>query len=108
MTPLYDSEADALYVTVTSTLIDHQVEMDDGVIVDVDDADRLVGIEILSPDSGWSWRSITDRFALSTSDATYLQILSRVEWRRDAEAKSLLVSAGQGGREGSPVALTAA
>lgn len=51
----YDDEAKALYVLVVpeaDAKIQHTVEVSDRVHVDLDDGDRVVGVEILDPNDG--------------------------------------------------------
>jgi uncharacterized protein YuzE len=43
----YDREADALYVTFRSVVVDHSHEIEDGVVVDFDSENRIVGVEVL-------------------------------------------------------------
>ena len=45
----YDPTADALYVSVSSDVIDHQVELTDGVITDIAVDGSLVGIDVMHP-----------------------------------------------------------
>jgi uncharacterized protein YuzE len=43
----YDREADALYVTFKSCNVDHSSEVEEGVVLDFDGENHLVGVEIL-------------------------------------------------------------
>ena len=43
----YDREADALYVTFRAVAVDHSNEIEDGVVVDFDKENRIVGVEVL-------------------------------------------------------------
>ena len=43
----YDDEADALYVQFTEVRPDDNVDLEEGVTIDVDEEGRLVGLEIL-------------------------------------------------------------
>lgn len=45
----YDSEADALYVRLTDERVARSVELGDCVVVDLDDAGGVLGVEIISP-----------------------------------------------------------
>jgi uncharacterized protein YuzE len=43
----YDPQADALYIRLSEADIEHSDEVETGIILDYDSADRLVAIEIL-------------------------------------------------------------
>ena len=43
----YDREADALYVTFRKVSVDHSTVIEDGVVVDFDGENRIVGVEVL-------------------------------------------------------------
>jgi uncharacterized protein YuzE len=58
----YDLSANALYIYLTDEGVVGQVEMPDGVIVDVDKDGHAVGIEVLSPDAGWDVAAVVQRF----------------------------------------------
>lgn len=42
-----DSDADALYLTLTDDPVARSEEVSNGIVVDYDDQDRVVGIELL-------------------------------------------------------------
>ena len=42
-----DQDADAIYINLTDRAIKDSAEVADGIVVDYDDAGRIVGIEIL-------------------------------------------------------------
>ncbi|MGH9307385.1 MAG: DUF2283 domain-containing protein [Acidimicrobiales bacterium] len=84
----YDPTADALYVSVLAGEIAAQVEMPDGVIVDVDFAERVLGIDVMGPDRGWSPDEVIDRFHLGNDDASFLRQLAKTEWSNHSERES--------------------
>ena len=43
----YDSEADALYILIREARADDNIDIEDGVTVDVDEHKHIVGLEIL-------------------------------------------------------------
>ena len=43
----YDREADALYIGLRRVMAAESLEIEDGVIVDVDDDGHIIGIEVL-------------------------------------------------------------
>lgn len=73
----YDGDADALYVKIEALPIDHQVEMPDGVIVDVSSDGRIVGIDVMNPASGWNCDPILELAPLSDETAALLRQVSQ-------------------------------
>jgi uncharacterized protein YuzE len=45
----YDKEADALYIQLREVYVDDNVEIEEGITVDLDENRHVVGIEILDP-----------------------------------------------------------
>ncbi|HUF98430.1 MAG TPA: DUF2283 domain-containing protein [Ilumatobacter sp.] len=88
----FDRTADALYIRISNAAIDHQEEMDDGAIVDVDMAGEIVGIDVMSPDEGWDAGPIISRWDLSAIDVEMIQKLRSVAFSR----ANPLSSAGAG------------
>jgi len=43
----YDREADALYIQIREAYVDNNIDIEEGVTVDLDDKGHIVGIEIL-------------------------------------------------------------
>lgn len=43
----YDPEADALYIQIREARVDDNIDIEDGVSVDVDEGGHIVGVEIL-------------------------------------------------------------
>ena len=43
----YDPEADALYIQIREVPVDDNIDIEDGVTVDVDEDRHIVGVEIL-------------------------------------------------------------
>ena len=52
----YDREADALYIQIQEKYVAKTKEIEEGLLIDFDEANKLIGIEILSA---------TKRFAIS-------------------------------------------
>lgn len=71
----YDADADALYIRVREVLIDHQVEMSDGVVLDVASDGRLVGIDVMDPSADWDVASIISSHQLEPSEVDLLASL---------------------------------
>ena len=91
----HDAVSRALYVYLQDDPIARQVEMDDGVIVDIGASDRAVGLEVLSPEDGWDAEAIIDRWGLDDHTAGYLRFLS------------VAVTANSGGSSGGGASRTA-
>lgn len=74
----YDASLGALYVYLRDTeeKIAGQVELPDGVVVDVDSEGRAVGIEILAAYAPWSVGSVAVRFDLDDDTVAYLAWLA--------------------------------
>jgi len=56
----FDVNANALYVYLVEGAPTRQVELGGGVIVDVDDADTVVGVEVLSPGANFPRDELLD------------------------------------------------
>ena len=74
----YDPTADALYVSVSSDVIDHQVELTDGVITDIGVDGSLVGIDVMHPSSEWNAEEIITRHGLRPAEVDFLTALANV------------------------------
>lgn len=70
-----DTEAGSLYITLTEEPVDHQEEMPDGVVVDLDARGRAVGIEVLSAWAPFDHAAIVGQYHLDQSDAESLDFL---------------------------------
>jgi uncharacterized protein YuzE len=73
----FDVESQSLYVKLSDGEISRQVEMTDGTIVDVDEADNAVGVEVLRAWAPWDVRAVVSRFNLSEDTAKFLEVLAR-------------------------------
>ena len=60
----FDTDGDALYVYLTDGSPAGQVPMPDGTVVDVDEAGRPVGVEVLRPWAAWDIAAVVERFQL--------------------------------------------
>jgi uncharacterized protein YuzE len=74
----FDLDANAVFIFLGEPPVAGQVEMPDGVVVDVDANGSVVAIEVLSPGAGWDIDTIVTRFALD--DETRRSLL----WLRDS------------------------
>jgi len=55
----YDREADALYVMFRSCPVDHSTEVEEGVVVDFDAQNHVVGVEVLDASRRLSAEELT-------------------------------------------------
>lgn len=78
----YDSVPDALYVSLAQGTVDHTVELDDGVVVDVAQDGTALGIDVMVPSRGWSAEQVATQFGLEDSGKEFLQMLAHVGWPR--------------------------
>lgn len=44
----YDKEADALYIQLKEALVEDSIEVENGVVVDVDSERHVIGLEVLN------------------------------------------------------------
>lgn len=61
----WDTEADALYIALTTAAWDHTDEVEDGTYVYVDAHDNPIGIEVHHPDRAWPLERVLARYSLS-------------------------------------------
>ncbi len=69
----YDADADAVYVRLARGKVARTVEVDSGTLADLDDAGRLVGVEVIHPDRAWPLDEIVRRFNLPPEQAHELR-----------------------------------
>lgn len=56
----YDREADALYIGLTESPVDDNIDIEEGITLDVDEHRHLVGIEILDVSKKMSLKDIAN------------------------------------------------
>jgi len=56
----YDKEADALYILLKDAPVDNNVDIEEGVTVDLDENKHIIGIEILGASKKLSLENITN------------------------------------------------
>jgi uncharacterized protein YuzE len=61
----WDTEADALYIALTTAEWDHTDEVEDGTYVYVDGHDNPVGIEVHHPERAWPLERVLALYSLS-------------------------------------------
>jgi len=54
----YDKEADALYIQLKEAYVDDNIDIEEGVTVDIDEKRHIVGIEILDASKKLSLKDI--------------------------------------------------
>jgi len=69
----YDLDADALYIRLTDRKVAYTDQVDPGTLVDFDDADRVIGIEVIHPNRPWPLGEILERFHISEQDERELR-----------------------------------
>jgi len=69
----WDTEADALYITLTAAEWDHTDEIEDGTYVYVDARDNPIGIEIHHPERPWPLEQIFSRYRVINRTAEELR-----------------------------------
>lgn len=79
MTYEYDTRVNILYIRLKKdNIIERQIEIENGTIVDVDSRNRPIGIEIISPDSGWDMEPIEHQISLKRDEFDYVKSLHRL------------------------------
>lgn len=71
----YDSDADALYITIAESAVARTDEVDSGTLVDVDIRGAVVGIEVLRPSRRWPLDEIASRYGLDADVVRALETL---------------------------------
>ena len=56
----YDKEADALYIQLKEAYVDDNIDIEEGVTVDLDEKKHIVGIEILDASKKLSLKDIVN------------------------------------------------
>jgi uncharacterized protein YuzE len=106
MNYVYDAEADALYIKVAEADVDRQVEMADGVIVDVATDGQLVGIDVMNPSSEWDVQAILDTFQLVPDDETLVRrVASQRSWSPLRQPRISIAEPQMTGHHEPPVAV---
>ncbi|HVV38344.1 MAG TPA: DUF2283 domain-containing protein [Acidimicrobiales bacterium] len=77
---VYDSDSDALYVTLRNGAIDHTVELTDGVVLDVSADDEVIGVDVMVPSQGWDADIVADRARLDHGARASLRTLAAANW----------------------------
>jgi uncharacterized protein YuzE len=61
----YDSEVDALYISIQEKEVSHTKELEEGVNLDLDESNRIIGLEIIGASERYSKKDI---FNISTEN----------------------------------------
>lgn len=56
----YDKEADALYIQIREASVDNNIDIEEGVTVDLDEKKHIVGIEILDASKKLSLKDLVN------------------------------------------------
>lgn len=73
----YDLDADAMYLHVSSEMVQRTVEVDSGTMVDVAADGSIVGIEIVTPARDWPIDRLLAEFEISDEATALLRSLYR-------------------------------
>lgn len=69
----WNTEADALYIALSSAGWDHTEEIEDGTYVYLDARGNPIGIEVHHPDRPWPLEEVLTRFTVSMQTARKLR-----------------------------------
>ena len=61
----YDSEVDALYIRIQEKKVSHTRELEEGINIDLDDENKIIGLEIIGATERYSQKDI---FNISTEN----------------------------------------
>lgn len=56
----YDKEADALYIQLREAYVDDNIDIEEGITIDVDEKRHIIGIEILDVSKNLSLKDIVN------------------------------------------------
>ena len=71
----YDETVDAVYISLSDSIVERTIEIDPGTLVDVDGSGRLVGIEVIRPARKWPLTAIAEAYGLGDDDVRALEAL---------------------------------
>lgn len=71
----YDETADAVYISLSDSLVEKTVEINPGTLIDVDRAGELVGIEVIRPARDWPLVRIAEEYGLGEEDIRAIRAL---------------------------------
>lgn len=73
-----DEKTDALYIYLSEQRPAATRQVEQGTIVDLDDAGRLIGIEVICHHRAWPVAKILGAYSVSEADETRLRQLARL------------------------------
>lgn len=71
----YDSDANALAISLREGTVARTEQIDSGTLVDLDASDHLLTIEVLSPARRWPLDQIADRYGIGDADLRVLRAM---------------------------------
>jgi uncharacterized protein YuzE len=72
---IYDTQADALDISLEEGIVARTEEIDNGTLVDVDASGRLLSIEVIGPARNWPLEEIADRFNMAEMEVELLRAI---------------------------------
>lgn len=73
----YDIDADALAISISAGVTDRTIEVDSGLMVDVDAAGQVLMIEIIRPARPWPLTELFERFEFRPEDRSVITEISK-------------------------------
>ncbi|GAB3279057.1 hypothetical protein GCM10027589_05440 [Actinocorallia lasiicapitis] len=73
----FDFDANALYVALSDAVVARTVEIDEETFVDLDEAGRPVGIEVIDYGRPWPLAKILAQYELGSGEVEQLRVLFR-------------------------------
>jgi uncharacterized protein YuzE len=93
MNLIYDTEADALAISLGEGIVAQTIAIGTGTLVDVDEAGRLVAIEVHNPARRWPLEEILEQYEVSAENAEMLRAVRGAAPARWTHNESPLVLA---------------
>lgn len=72
---IYDSDADALEITLGQGIVCRTIQIDVGTLVDIDEHGDVVALEVIRPMRPWPLDEILARFRIADRDADQLRAM---------------------------------
>ncbi len=72
----YDNQAGALYIRLREVFVDHTIEVKEGLNLDFDKEDRLIGIEILDARDNYTPQEI---FTITTEQLALIESVLEIK-----------------------------
>lgn len=80
----YDLNVGALYIRLSDSPVARTQEINDNTLVDLDEAGRVIGIEVISIESPWALGTVLHDYEMPAYEAAQLRAYFRMPTPQDA------------------------